>query len=387
MQLNEFKKLVRAGENSRVEFKSRDFHNDSLAKEIVALSNMKGGKIYIGVRDNGELEDIEQKIEERIVNICRNNILPSIIPDIETLLIEDKRILCIHIDKGRHKPYKVKKSDKFYIRAGSVSIEPSNEELVRLFQDGEHLHFEVSSVFPYHRKQFDILRFRDYVETYRGIECDEADLDQLLYNLHCIDEENRVSVVGALFFTRTPSRFLPQSGIECNSFAGPDTGSEITDYQAEDCGIVQCIEYAIGFVKRHSRVQLAFDSETGHRTEFPNYDTGIVRELIVNAFMHRDWSIFGQRIRLNLFADRLEVFSPGSLPNTLNLTRALSGISYYRNPIISQMLKDYRIADRVGRGLQKVVNYYQERALRPPVFDVDHASFRVTLWEAGAEQD
>ena len=134
MQLNEFKRLVRAGESSRVEFKSRDFHNDSLAKEIVAFANMKGGRIYIGVRDNGELEDIEQKIEERIVNICRNNILPSIIPDIETLLIDDRRILCIHIDRGRHKPYKVKKSNKFYIRAGSVSIEPSNEELVRLFQ-------------------------------------------------------------------------------------------------------------------------------------------------------------------------------------------------------------------------------------------------------------
>ncbi|MCI5149218.1 MAG: AAA family ATPase, partial [Candidatus Electrothrix sp. MAN1_4] len=113
----------------------------------------------------------------------------------------------------------------------------------------------------------------------------------------------------------------------------------------------------------------------------------LVRELIVNAFMHRDWSIFGQRIRLNIFADRLEVFSPGSLPNTLNLTRALSGISYYRNPIISQMLKDYKMADRVGRGLQKVVNYYQERGLRPPVFDVEHASFRVTLWEAGVKRD
>lgn len=104
MQLNEFKRLIRAGESSRVEFKSRDFHNDSLAKEIVALSNMKGGRIYIGVRNNGELEDVEQKVEEGIVNICRNHILPSIIPDIETLLIEDRRIFCIHIDRGRHKP-------------------------------------------------------------------------------------------------------------------------------------------------------------------------------------------------------------------------------------------------------------------------------------------
>lgn len=105
----------------------------------------------------------------------------------------------------------------------------------------------------------------------------------------------------------------------------------------------------------------------------------MIRELLVNSFAHRDWSIFGQRIRLHLFGDRLELFSPGSLPNTLNLDRALAGVSYYRNPLIAQLLKDYGLMDRLGRGLPKVLKHYREQGLPDPHFDPSPDSFCVTL--------
>lgn len=380
MNLAELQNLIEAGENSRVEFKSAAFRNGSLAKEVVAFANMKGGALYIGITDNGELQSVEKGVEERIVNICRNNIQPSIIPDIETFIADGKRIFRIQIDPGKYKPYKVKSSNRFYIRAGSVSIEPSNEELIRLFQDGQKLHFEVSPLFNYDRKQFDLLRFRDYIERYRSLEYDESELEQLLYNLQCVDEQQRVTVVGALFFATNPTRQLPQSGIELNYFSGEDTSCEIRDYQVEEGPIVSSIETALGFVKKHRMVRAQFNDESALRIETPDYDLEVVRELVVNAFMHRDWSIFGQRIRMNIFSNRLEIFSPGKLPNTLNIGRALAGISYYRNPNISQMLKDYRLADRVGRGLQKVVNYYRNRQARLPDFDVNKEYVRVTLW-------
>ncbi|QEP42346.1 hypothetical protein D5085_03860 [Ectothiorhodospiraceae bacterium BW-2] len=177
-------------------------------------------------------------------------------------------------------------------------------------------------------------------------------------------------------------QLLPQSGIELNYFDGTDTSSGLLDYRSENCTVVPAIEKAIDFVSQANRTTVKFDSNSPQRIEQPSYEPMIIRELIVNAFMHRDWSIFGQRIRLNLFHDRLELFSPGKLPNTLNLTRALSGISYYRNPIISQMLKDYGLADRIGRGLQKVVNFHREHQLPPPLFEADIAFFRVTLYNA-----
>lgn len=374
--------IIKSGENSRVEFKSIDFHNDSLAKEAVAFSNMNGGDIYIGISNNGEIEHVDRQTEERIINICRNTIQPSIIPEIVTCVVDDKKILKVSVEKGRNKPYKVKTTNKFYIRAGSVSIEPTNEELVRLFQDGQQFHFEISPLFRFSSKDFDLLSFRNYVSNYRGLIFDDNEINALLYNLQCIDENDQVSVVGALFFASNPLRFLPQSGIEMHAFDGEDTSADLSDYQSEDCTIITCIEQALAFVKKHSSIKVAFDSENGNRIEKADYEPFVIREIVVNAFMHRDWSIFGQRIRINLFKDRIEIFSPGSLPNTLNLRRALAGISYYRNPIISQMLKDYKMADRVGRGLQAVMNHYKKTGLTEPRFEAEHEYLRVTLYNA-----
>ncbi len=138
-------KIIRNGENSRTEFKTADFRNDSMAKEIAAFSNMSGGEIFIGISDSGMIEGIEDKrLEERVIQICRNNIIPPVIPEISFIHAEGKKILHIAVEKGKFKPFKVRASNKYYIRAGSVSIEPTNEELIRLFQDGSQFHFEAS---------------------------------------------------------------------------------------------------------------------------------------------------------------------------------------------------------------------------------------------------
>ncbi len=379
----DLQEILRAGENSRIEFKSIAFHADSLAKEVVAFANMSGGEILIGVADDRTLEDADRSLEERVVNICRNNIHPSIIPEITTMVVDQKNILRVVVDQGLHKPYKVKSTNKFYIRAGSVSIEPSTEELARLFQEGRQLHYEIAPVFPFSTKDFDMLRFREYVENQRGLSMEEEDSRNLLYNLQCIDEHDRVSVLGALFFAFNPGRWLPHSGLDINCFAGTETSADLIDYRSENCTVVQCIAHALEFVRQHSVVRATFDRLNGHRLETPDYEPFVVREVVVNAFMHRDWSIIGQRVRVNMFVDRLEIFSPGKLPNTLNLTRALSGISYYRNPIMAQMLKDYKMADRVGRGLQAVMRHHRTHSLRLPDFAAGENFFLVTLWRNG----
>ncbi len=109
------------------------------------------------------------------------------------------------------------------------------------------------------------------------------------------------------------------------------------------------------------------------------YELFAVRELIVNAFCHRDWSVYGQKIRVTLFDDRLAIFSPGALPNSLSLANALAGVSYYRNPNIAQLCKDYELAERAGRGLQKIFRTFRERHLPPPEVIDDPMFFQVVL--------
>jgi len=378
--------LIQSGENSLVEFKSAAVHPDSLAKTLVAFANMKGGQILVGVEDDGTITGIDaaQVFMDRIIQICRNTIQPPLIPQLTTVLCQGKPVLVIDVDKGPHKPYKVKTSNRYYIRAGAVSIEPTQEELVRLLlQDGAQFHFEVSSLPGTHLTDLDPLKWSYYCRDLRGL---DADLDQdptalsrLLYNLQCMDGEGNLTVVGNLFFGRQPSRTLPQAGLDLTAFAGDDVTTDLIDSLSLSEAIPECIQAGLAFVRRNSRHRPVFNADETHRQDVPDYEPFVLRELLVNAFAHRDWSIFGQRIRLNLFAHHLVIVSPGGLPNTLNLDRALAGVSYYRNPLIAQLLKDYGLMDRLGRGLLKISQHYQRQGQPTPQFEDGADFFRVVV--------
>jgi ATP-dependent DNA helicase RecG len=366
---NEIVGLIKNGENSSVEFKNENFHSDRLAKEIVAFANFEGGTILIGVEDDGIISGVSsKKVEERIINICRNNVHPSIIPRIMSFDIHGEKIYIVHVSKGKFRPYKLKTSNKFYIRAGSVSIEPTNEELIRLFQSGEQLHFEISALPGTTLQQIDLLRFKTYCNEYRKIGIEESELKNMLYNLEIVTENQELTVLGMLFFGKNIERYLPQAGIELNCFSGTNLDSAIIDHKSDCKDIPTLIDLAETFIKYNSQKRGYFNEDETRRIDRYDYEPFVVRELVVNAFIHRDWSIFGQKVRISLFKDRLEIFSPGGLPNTLNLQKALSGISYYRNPIIAQMVRDYNLCEKMGRGLYKIINSFKGKKLKMPDF-------------------
>ena len=383
----EIEELIKNGENSSVEFKSENFHSDSLAKEIVAFANFEGGTILVGVEDDGTISGISsKKVEERIINICRNNVQPSIIPNIMRLDIYGKKIYVVHISKGKFRPYKVKTSNKFYIRAGSISIEPTNEELIRLFQSSEQLHFEVSALPGTTLEQVDLLKFKIYCNEYRKINVEQSELENMLYNLEIVTEKQELTVLGMLFFGKQIERYLPQAGIELNCFSGMDLDSEIIDHKSDCSDIPALVSLAETFVKYNSQKRAYFNDSETRRTDIYDYEPFVVRELIVNAFIHRDWSIFGQKVRISIFKDRLEIFSPGGLPNTLDLQKALNGISYYRNPVIAQIIRDYNLCEKMGRGLYKINNFFKAKKVKPPNFISDPEFFKVIIYNANFDQ-
>ncbi len=337
----EFSNILNIGEHSLIEFKSAKVHNDSLAKEIVAFANTEGGSIFIGVEDDGQISGIfENKVEEKLINICRNNIQPSIVPVIEKYIFQDKLIYIVKIEKGKSKPYKVGTTNKFFIRAGSVSIEPTTEELVRLFQDGEIYHFEVKPIPGTSEKDLNLHLFYDYCKNYRNFSIEDEDSISLLKNLQFLNEDGFVSIAGLLCFGKNPTKFLPQAGIALHSFRGSDVTDDVVENRELEGTIPFLIDSAINFIASYSSTSSRVPEDGGVRIDIPDYDHLIMKEIIVNAFQHRDWSIFGQKIRLRIFQDRIEVFSPGKIPNTLNLQNILYGNSFYRNPLLSQIIRD-----------------------------------------------
>lgn len=374
---------LRDGENSLVEFKSEQVHPDSLAKAIVAFANMAGGEILIGVEDDGRVSGVnDPTLADKIIVIYRNNIAPPLIPVITSTEFQGKRIYYIAVSKGLYKPYKVKTTNKFYIRAGATSVEPTNEELIRLFQDGQQRHFEISPIPGTALADVDLLKFRAYCTDFRTIDVDDQERERLLYNLQILTREGNLTIAGLLFFGKEIVRFLPQAGIELHSFAGDDVTSDILDSKIVVSDIPAAIAAAEDFVTFHSQKRSYFNAAETRRTDRYDFEPFVVRELVVNAFAHRDWSIFGQKIRIAIFHDRLELFSPGKLPNTINLENALSGVSYYRNPIIAQWLHDYRLSEKLGRGLFKMMKFYKANQLPAPQFVADPTYFKVILSNA-----
>jgi ATP-dependent DNA helicase RecG len=209
LSIGNLEEILKNGENSHIEFKETNVRPESIAKELVAFLNFEGGTLFIGISDNGEILGVNEKnFEEWTMNICRNSIFPPIIPSYEELIIDDKKVIKIHVNKGSNKPYYVSTNNKYYIRVGSTSREPSQQELISLLQDYNALHFELAPMFNSSIKDISKIRLEDYFNK-RGIEIDEfsnEELENLLFNTEIMVESNSqkcVSLVGMLFFLRS----------------------------------------------------------------------------------------------------------------------------------------------------------------------------------------
>ena len=349
------KDIIRMGESSVLEFKTEEVHNDSIAKEVVAFSNFMGGKLLVGVRDDGSIiGTTNRKVEERIVQICRNNVTPSVLPRTEFMDVEGKEILVLEIPKGSNRPYKVNTTGKFYIRAGSSSVEPTNEELARLFQNGEMVHYETKPVHGACVNDLNRGYLNRYMSEIRQIDefPDEA-YPQILDNLNLVARVNGddvPNIAGLVLFGNNPKKFLPQSICQAVCFEGRDESTDIVELKEFSGAVTEVMEGLLRFVDRNSRTDVVFENGV-KRNDLEQYPTSIVRELIANAIAHRDYSIWGAFNRLMVFSDRLEMRSPGTLPNTITVDRMIMGVSYYRNPIIMQVLKDFGYVESIGRGI------------------------------------
>lgn len=160
-----------------------------------------------------------------------------------------------------------------------------------------------------------------------------------------------------------------------------DASSQVLENRELNGTIPFLIDSALNFIVSHISVRSHVPENGDPRVDIYDYDRLICKEIIVNAFQHRDWSIFGQKIRIQIFSNRIEVFSPGKLPNTLNLENALHGNSFYRNPLLSQLIRDYGYSDKMGRGLQKIIQKCKDKGYPQPEFKADIHSFTVTLFK------
>jgi ATP-dependent DNA helicase RecG len=359
--------MIANGENSGVEFKRDVIQNYDLAKELVAFSNLRGGIVLLGVEDDGSIAGITRNdLEEWVMTTCRDKIRPAIIPFFEIIRdVEPSRnVAIVRVTCGFdvHSVWH-NNGNRYYIRVGTQSREATQEELARLFQQRGSIRAELRPVSGATMADLDRRRLRDYFTRVRHQSApsdDEAEWQRLLVNTEIMSEEG-VTVGGMLLFGNTPSRFLPQSGIDAAAFQGA-----VKDYAARerlalrgpmtpllgaDGSLVEngLVEQALDFIRRNTPV--AATIEGGRRIEMAAYPHEVLREAIVNALIHRDYLLSSTDIELSIYTDRLELISPGRLPNGITPDRMRTGCRSARNQLIKDVMRDYRYLEHMGMGI------------------------------------
>ena len=407
MNQSELAEIIRNGENSGVEFKRDRDHPDKIAKEIAALLNLQGGRILLGVEDDGSVSGLARnkaEVETWIMNICLNNLQPAIIPFWETLQTENGAVVGIVAlpEDSPDKPYKARRGSAWvtYVRVGTTSREATREEEARLYQASHLMRYDIKSVPGTSMSHLDELRVRQYLSEI----LDEPDLPQnfqelenILVNLDILipgKDRNVVSVAGLLLFGKDPKRYLPQAGITATAFPGAEKDYDVIDEEdirkslvsvlsankKERPGETGAIGQAVDFAFRNMG-GVAY-LEGGRRITKKSYPLEAVREAVANAVVHRDYTIAVADIELSLYADRLEVISPGRLPNTVTVEKMKQGYRATRNELLKEILRDYGYVEHRGMGVKrKIVQGMREHNGTEPDLIEEEDRFIVRLWK------
>ncbi|MBN4064113.1 putative DNA binding domain-containing protein [Dehalococcoides mccartyi] len=407
MNLTELAELIGYGENSGVEFKRDDIRPEKLADEMAALLNLEGGHLLLGIEDDGTVSGLtrDTKIaEEWVMSIARNNLRPAAIPYWETIEWEPGRIVGVISlpPDAPDKPYKAKRASAWVtkVRVGTTSRDATDDEEMRLYQQSGRLQYDRKPVPGTDLKDLDLRRLTNYFRDFRQQECpDQADEDnwqRLLINTEFmyLDGDRAIpSAGGLLLFGNKPNRYLPHAGINAVVYSGTEKdyaakerlllrGPAVTLFSANgDVIETGIIEQALEFVRRHTNVSASID-EGGTRQEQWDYPPDAIREAIVNAIAHRDYTITVTDIELSIYSDRLEVISPGRLPNTVTVEKMRAGYRASRNELIKETLRDYKYLEATGLGIPRkiVAGMFDHNGTDPDLIE-DDERFTVRLWK------
>ena len=400
-------KQISLGEDTFLELKNLVFtnnqvtgpHRNSIANEMAAMANTKGGTIILGVNDKdrsilGLPLDKLDIVETWIINIINDLIKPPIECTIKKVSLEtedgEKNIIKIDISKSI---FVHKSPDGYFNRIGSSKREMPPDILARLFQQ---------------RSQNRLIRFDEQILS----NCTFSDLNNNLYDRFKTplspQHENEFleklklislgddgiyhpTLSGILMASELPDKYVPNAYIQAVCYMGEDRNSDQLDAQDIKGPLDEQIRLACKFIKSNMKVSAYKDPG---RIETPQYSLNACFEAIVNAVAHRDYSIYGSKIRLHIFSDRLELYSPGTIPNTMTI-ESLPLRQSSRNELLSSLLarcamnfdapgsKRIYIMDKRGEGVPIILTESEELSGIRPIYElIDDAELKLTIFAA-----
>lgn len=373
----ELSKIIKQGETSKVQFKELLDNQNSIAAEMIAFANSKGGMLLFGIKDKtGEIIGLDyaqlQHIGNRLSIIASDFIFPEIFITTETVEIDGRNVLCVYIDEGKAKPYKDKNGTIWLKQGGDKRRVTDNSGQIRLFQQNGLIFADEMIVPETSVANIDQQKVKDYLLRL-GIENVPSDLEILYQNLNIL-KDNRLTLGGLMFFAKNPQQFRPLISIKAIAFYGNSiAGSEYRDSRDILGTVPEMYREGMAFFKsnlRHTQQGQSFNS-----LGILEISTAALEEMLQNALIHRDLTR-NATIRLLIFDNRVEIISPGALPNSLTIENIKLGTTVSRNPLFvtfASRLTKYR---GIGSGILRVITDHPDTQL---INDIDCQEFKVII--------
>ncbi len=364
-------------ESKTLEFKENTRSLSGIVKTVVAFANTSGGILLIGIRDKAkEIVGVSDSLqeEERIANAISDSIAPLIIPDIEIHTYRDRELIVIRVPHAAGPFYLKAEGEKrgVYIRFGSTNRIADEEMLSSL-------------------KLFSENRSYDELPSPKGI-LDEKAIEKAfavvkkhptkkhLEALNVLTEHLGKSITtngGALLFGLNRLSLYPDALIRCARFKGV-TKEKIIDSVEITSSLPLAVEETIAFIEKNTRTESIIGRI--YRKDIPEYPPFTLREAVINAIVHSDYSMKGCHIQIAIFDDRVEFTNPGGLPFGQTIQKALQGFSKLRNRVIGRVFKELKLIEQWGSGLQRIIVVCAQEGLDAPLIEEHNNQFRLTLY-------
>jgi ATP-dependent DNA helicase RecG len=361
METTELLEAVARGEDSRHQFKQDVNNATSLAAEIVAFANSGGGQIFIGVADDGDIHELDVtavgRLNQLISNTASTNVRPAINPRTENVSYGKGVVLVVTIPDGLSKPY-VDNFGVIWVKSGSDKRRvTAREEMQRMFQTAQLVHGDDVPVPGTSASDIDVEYFEQFFMKRFGMNLDEQDLSlgQVLTNMRLLNT-GLLTVSGALLFANDPTPLVPAFHIKAVCYPGTDIHASLYADSTDIYGRIDSqFEQAMSFVLRNLRREQRDQGVNSEGVlEVPRI---VFEELLANAIIHRDFFVSAP-IRIFIFDDRIEIISPGHLPNNLTVANIRSGNSNMRNPILASYATKVLPYRGLGNGIVRAIKEY-----------------------------
>lgn len=371
--------LLQQHESKTLEFKQDLSSPRGVLKTLVAFANSAGGRLVLGVCDDKRIVGVADPLaeEERICSLISDSIEPRLVPSVELVTVQDKTLLIVEVFPSGLRPHFLKAigpQNGVMIRLGSSNRQAGPDLIAELHRSSQGIVFDELPMPELDKSALDLDAAQELFGQRRKL------TDKALLTLKILAQEQGRLVPthgGMLLFGKDREQYFPDAWVQCGRFRGT-AKVHIFDQQEIHKPLPTALTEAELFLQKHAFKTARFGAL--QREDVWSIPVEILREVLVNALVHADYSQRGTPIRVAFFDDRIEVDSPGHLLPGMTIEDMKSGVSRIRNPVIARVFRELQLFEQWGSGVQRIFAKASAEGLPEPQITEMATGVRFTVW-------